>query len=247
MGYSFPNIKIRVYPKTFLKDVHISLYFSEVSIDDNLQKNASEFFENEFSLPNIQMEEMPKAVSVFSNDKEIRFAFGLSRADLSIKREAYRSFEDMKPLLSKLFNFVSALGLLNVSAIAFSKYNELEYETIDGVSVSDVMGDVFSKDLLKNMTKREVATQKKLSRWEKVYQEKGDDETDSLVTIEYGFRKIPIEKGRSSLTLKSLIESRCGNIDTRNLPDIMVYYNQILDNVFHWSVTNKVLSAMREG
>lgn len=246
MAYPFPNIKIKVYPKTFLKDVHISLFFPEVPISDNLQKNASEFFNREFGLPNIQMEPMPKAVSIFSNEKEICFAFGLSRADLSIKREAYRSFEEIKPLLNMLFGFLQTLGLQNITAIAFSKYNELEYETKDGVTVADVMVDVFSKELLKSMTKRDIATQKDLSRWEKVVQAKGNDETDSLFTIEYGFKKIPVEKGRSSLTLKTIIESRSGNVTTTDLFDLMVYYNQILDNAFHWCVTDQILKAMRE-
>lgn len=247
MAYPFPNIKIKVYPKTFLKDVHISLFFPEVLISDNLQKSASEFFNREFGLPNIQMEAMPKAVSVFSNEKEICFSFGLSRADLSIKREAYRSFEEIKPLLSMLLGFLRTLGLQNITAISFSKYNELGYETKDGVTVADVMADVFSKDLLKSMTKRDVATQKDLSRWEKVVQAKGNDETNSLFTIEYGFRKIPVEKGRSSLTLKTIIESKSDNVATRDLLDILIYYNQILDNAFHWCVTDKVLKAMREG
>jgi hypothetical protein len=247
MGYPFPNIKIKVYPKTFLKDVHIGMLFPEVPLSDNLQKSAGEFFAAEFGLPKIMMEEMPKAVSVFSNAREISFAFGLSRADLIIKREAYRSFADIQDLLNKYFRFLSALGIDYVSKLIFSKYNELGYETQEGLPVSKVMVDVFSKGLLTSMTPKDIETQKDLTRWEKVIHSEGDDETDSFFTIEYGFRKLPIEKGRSSLTLKTIIESRNVNIAAKDLPSTMLYYNQILDNAFHWCVSNKVLKAMREG
>lgn len=247
MAYPFPNIKIKVYPKTFLKDVHFGIFFSEIALNDNVQKRAGEFFDHEFGLPNIKMEEMPKAVSIFSNEREINFSFGLSRADLMIKREAYRSFVDIQELLDKYLGFLYALGLNNVTKLIFSKYNELEYEAKEGLPVSSVMADVFSKELLTSMRSADRETQKDLTRWEKVIHSEGKDETDSFFTIEYGFRKLPIEKGRSSLTLKTIIESRITNIPIEDLLGIMTYYNQILDDAFHWCVSNKVLKAMMEG
>lgn len=244
MGYPFPDIKIKVYPKTFLKDVHIFMTFSEVALNDDVQNKAGAFFCKEFGLPNIKMEGMPKAVSVFSNERDISFTFGLARADMIIKREAYRSFADTQDLLNKYFRFLSAIGIDHVTKLSFSKYNELGYEAKEGFPVSEVMSDVFSKDLLTSMTKKDVETQKDLTRWEKVVHFEGKDDTDSSFTIEYGFRKLPVEKGRSSLTLKTIIESGSVNIATKDLHGTLSYYNQILDNAFHWCVSNKVLKAM---
>lgn len=246
MGYLFPNIKIRVYPKTFLKDVHICILFSEVPLSGELQSRASDFFEKKFSLANVKMEEMPKAVSVFSHDNNIKFAFGLSRVDFSIKREAYRSFVEIEPYLHIVYSFLSAMNRDAVTKIIFSKYNELGYEAKENTAVAEVMEGVFSGDLLESMTKRDREAQKHLSRWEKIIRVDGDDATNSTFTIEYGFSKKPESAVESSLTLKTLIESQIVQIPFADIPAVLVEYNQILDNAFHWCVSDQVLNAMKK-
>lgn len=246
MGYPFPNIKIKVYSKTFLKDVHIGVLFPEVPLSDDLQKSAGEFFAAEFGLPNVLMGEMPKAVSVFSKDDKIRFSFGLSRLGLRIKREAYRSFEDIAPLLNKTYKYLGVMGCQVVDKIIFSKYNELAYEAKQETAVAEVMEGIFSADLLSSMTKRDRQVQKSLSRWEKVIHAKGDDDTDSFFTIEYGFIKKPEGVEGSSLTLKTLIESQKSEIPVSSIPRVLTDYNQVLDNAFHWCVSDIVLNEMKK-
>ena len=244
MAYPFPYIKIKVYPKTFLKDVRLGFLFEEATISNALQHRMGEFFEREFGLANVEMEEMPKAVSVFSNDQKIRFAFGLSRCELSIKREAYRSFEEISPLLSKIYAFIGALGRDRVIRLSFSKYNELGYEADEERAVADVMEGIFSADLMARMTKQDRRAQKDLSRWEKIVRVKGNDATNSIFTIEYGFTRKSEGAVESSLTLKTLIESQCGNIALLDVPKVLIDYNQVLDNAFHWCVSDQVLKAM---
>ena len=246
MAYPFPNIKIRVYPKTFLKDVRLGFFFDEVALNDVLQQRTGEFFEREFGLLNVEMEEMPKAVSVFSSDQKIRFAFGLSRCELSIKREAYRSFVEISPLLLKIDGFINALGVAKLTKIVFSKYNELGYEADKNQTAADVMEGIFSADLIASMTKQDRRAQKDLSRWEKIVRAKGDDDTNSIFTIEYGFTKKAEGAVESSLTLKTLIESQSGNIALPDVPMVLKYYNQVLDNAFHWCVSDQVLRAMNK-
>lgn len=246
MGYPFPNIKIRVYPKTFLKDVRICVLFSEVPLNEDLQNCAGEFFQNKFGLAGVKMEEMPKAVSVFSKDNNIRFAFGLSRVDLSIKRDAYRSFVEIDSYLQMVYSFLSALNRDFATKIIFSKYNELGYEAKENTTVAEVMEGVFSGDLLESMTKRDRDAQKHLSRWEKIVSANGDDETKSTFMIEYGFSKKPESTIGSCLTLKTLIESNVEEISFSDIPRVLTEYNQILDNAFHWSVSDQVLNAMKK-
>lgn len=246
MAYPFPNIKIKVYPKTFLKDVRICIVFPEVLLSDDLQKCASDFFEKNFGLTNVKMEEMPKAVSVFSKDNNIKFAFGLSRVDFSIKRDAYRSFVEISPYLQIIYNFLSSINRDVVTKIIFSKYNELGYEANENTAVAKVMEGVFSADLLESMTKRDRNTQKQLSRWEKIVRANGNDDTNSTFTIEYGFSKKPESAVGSSLTLKTLIESQIEQIPSSDIPAVLVEYNQILDNAFHWCVSDQVLNAMKK-
>jgi len=246
MAYPFPNVKIKVYPKTFLKDVRICIVFPEVLLNDDLQKCASDFFVKNFGLANVKMEEMPKAVSVFSKDNNIKFAFGLSRVDFSIKRDAYRSFAEISPFLQIVYNFLSSINCDVVTKIIFSKYNELGYEANENTTVAKVMEGVFSGDLLESMTRRDRDTQKQLSRWEKIVRANGNDATNSTFTIEYGFSKKPESTVESSLTLKTLIESQIEQIPFSDIPAVLVEYNQILDNAFHWCVSDQVLNAMKK-
>lgn len=246
MGYPFPNIKIKVYPKTFLKDVHIGVLFPEVPLNDDLQKSTGEFFATEFGLPKIMMEEMPKAASVFSKDDKIRFSFGLSRVDLGIKREAYRSFADITPLLHKIYRYLGVMNCQVVNKIYFSKYNELAYEAKQETTVAEVMEGIFSADLISSMTKQDRQVQKRLSRWEKIVHEKGDDDTNSIFTIEYGFIKKPEGVVGSSLTLKTLIESQKSEIPVSFIPNVLTDYNQVLDNAFHWCMSDMVLNEMKK-
>lgn len=246
MAYPFPNVKIKVYPKTFLKDVRICILFTEVLLSDDLQKRASGFFEKNFGLANVKMEEMPKAVSVFSKDNNIKFAFGLSRVDFSIKRDAYRSFVEIGQYLQIIYNFLSSINRDAVTKILFSKYNELGYEAKENTAVAEVMEGVFSGDLLESMTKRDRDTQKQLSRWEKIVRANGNDATNSTFTIEYGFSKKPESAVGSSLTLKTLIESQIEKILFSDIPAVLIEYNQILDNAFHWCVSDQVLNAMNK-
>ena len=245
MAYSFPHVEIKVYPKTFLKDVRIGLLFSKVPLTDALQQLTSEFFTNEFGLPNIKMEEMPKAASVFSKDNLIRFVFGLSGVELSIKRGAYRSFVDTTRFLQIVYKYLSILNQETVSKIYFSKFNELGYEVKGDKPVAEVMEGVFSENLLKTMTTRDRQTQKNLSRWEKMVKYSGNDTTSSIFTIEYGFSKKPEGALVSSLSLKTLIESQV-EIPSSKVHDVLTEYNQVLDNAFHWCVSNQVLNAMKK-
>ena len=244
MAYPFPHIKIKVYPKTFLKDVRLGFFFPEAVLSDALKHRMRDFFAKEFGVLNVEMEKMPKAVSVYSNDQKIRFAFGLSRVDLSIKREAYRSFSDIEPLLIKIYKYLRELKLFHINKLVFSKYNELGYEVNEDTPVAEVMKDIFSADLLSSMTKQDRQTQKDLSRWEKVIRAKGDDATNSMFTIEYGFTRKPEGNVKSSLTLKTLIESNVELMELSYVPKVLNDYNQVLDNAFHWCISNQVLNAM---
>ena len=246
MAYPFPNIKVKVYPKTFLKDVRIGIIFREARLNDNLQKCIGDFFAMEFGLSNVVMEKMPKAISVFSKDNQIRFSFGLSRVDLHIKRQAYRSYTDIAPLLNKIYRYLDVIGCRVANKIFYSKYNELAYEAKDETPVAKVMEGVFSADLLDSMTTRDRQVQKRLSRWEKIIQARGSDGTDSLFTIEYGFIKKTEGVARNSLTLKNLIESQTHEIPISSIPEVLADYNQILDNAFHWCVSDLILNEMNK-
>ena len=246
MAYPFPDIEIKVYSKTFLKDVHVGIMFKEIPLNETLKTKSSEFFCKEFGLKKLEVTKMPKAVSVFSKDEKIKFGFGLGRVDLTIKREAYRSLVDASPLGGKVYAYLKMVEQSEVRKVMLSKYNELDFEAKDSMAIVDVMSSVFSKNLMRNVTQEDLSVQKELSRWEKVLLFKGEDASDSEFTIEYGFRKQPKEVGRNSLTLKTIIESNTESVEVSKVPALLTEYNQILDNAFHWSVSDQVISAMKK-
>lgn len=245
MAYPFPYVEREVYPKTFLKDVRIGLLFSKVPLTDALQNVIGDFFANEFGLPDIKMVEIPMAASIFSKDNLIKFMFGLSGVELSIKRGAYRSFDDAAPFLHIVYKFLSIINRETVSKIYFSKFNELGYEVKGDKPVLKVMEGIFSRKLLETVTSSDRQSQNDLSRWEKMVRYSGNDTTGSIFTIEYGFSKKPEGALESSLSLKTLIESQV-EIPSSKLHAVLTEYNQVLDNAFHWCVSGQVLNAMKK-
>ena len=246
MAYPFTHINREVYPKTFLKDVYVSLHFPKVDITDSLKDNMIRFFDEAFGVEDMPEESFEKVVFVHSKDDMIRFHFALEFVQFSVKQPAYRSFEQLAVYRDKAFKYLEVLKVREISKIIFYKYNQLNYQLKNSGTPVDVMKDVFSTSLLNNMTEEDVKSQTGLSRWEKSLCFQGEDATDSAFTIEYGFRKKSKDSEQDALTLKTQIESGNVNVKKDNVMAILSDYNQILDNGFHWCVTPDIIKEMKK-
>lgn len=246
MAYTFEHIKREVYPKTFLKDVHVSLYFQAVDITDSLPEKVGRFFEESFNVKDVKAEDLTKPVSVYSKDEMIRFYFSLSHVELAVKQPAYRSYEHIEALRKKAFEYLDLMGVESLSKVMLYKYNQLGYQLTESGSVADVMRDIFSPSLLGNMTEEDMNSLDGLSRWERSYSLKGEDETNSSFTIEYGFRKKSLDSETDALTLKTQIETGIVVVNRDDLPRVLSEFNQILDNGFHWCVTTGIVDEMKK-
>ena len=246
MAYKFEQVKREVYPKTFLKDVHMSLFFQTAGITELLCGKVSRFFAESFGIKDVKAENLAKPVSVYSKDEMVRFYFSLSHVELAVKQPAYRSYEHIEPLRKKALEFLDMMGVESLSKVMLYKYNQLGYQLEAAGSVAEVMRDVFSSSLLGNMTAEDMKSLDRLSRWEKSHSLKGEDETDSSFTIEYGFRKKSLDSDTDALTLKTQIET--GNVVVKrvDLPRVLSEFNQMLDNGFHWCVTTGIIDEMKK-
>lgn len=246
MGYIFEEIERKVYPKTFLKDVHIGLDFNGSMPD---RQSAADFFENNFKL-SLDADSEYSSVTVNSEDGLIKFDFSLTHIELVMRHPAYRKFELALKWVSLMTDYLNLMDVGSVGKLTMSKYNELEYAITDGgPGVETVMRQVFSSDMLTFGGVNAVDEEKNfenMTRWEKFGTFEGHDAWDSLFSFEYGFSKRATDPLRGCLTLKTIIESRNTVLATHELEDTMQSFNYILDRGFHWCVTKEIISKIKE-
>ena len=60
MPYPFPSIERKVYPKIFLKDVHVIFRFDAMSRIPELETEIKRFFEESFSLSKFPVSSLEK-------------------------------------------------------------------------------------------------------------------------------------------------------------------------------------------
>jgi hypothetical protein len=153
----------------------------------------------------------------------------------------YKSFDLTLEVMKYALEFFETVGVTDVEKVVFYKFNELSYNLAEDVPVSEVMKQIFSEELLKNMTKEDVDVQTSLSRWEKLV---NFNDKDSVFTIEFGFGRSAKDSDTGSLTLKTQIESNLSKLPLSKIENTLREYNQILDNAFHWCVLPRIVKEM---
>lgn len=246
MAYEFPSVEREIYPKTFLKDVRMLLSFPTVGQSESIDKKLANFFDLTFGLKGVCYEDIKKKkINVYSKVGKIRYNFDVSSIELIIGQPTYNSFENTEKYRLIALDFISLFGYDKVDKVVISKYNQLSYST-SGNDVATVMTNVFSPWLLQNMTEEDRSVQKSLARWEKTLHYLGEDETNSLFTIEFGFKRKSVDQEKDALTLKTQIESQKAYIEIKSLKTLLEEYNQILDNGFHYCISENVKKLMKE-
>ena len=242
MPYQFPSIERKVYPKTFLKDVHVIFRFDAMSRTPELDAEIERFFEESFSLKNFPVSGLEKNIKVFSNDGLTEFGFGTDFVELSVKQPEYVSYDHISPYRELMKKYIRVLKVLELKKLAMYKYNQLEYQVSGNKQVKAVMRDVFSDELLSDA--EEIPADN--TRWEKTKQFSDGDPVHSLFTIEYGYRKDAQDSKNGALTLKTQIESMRDGIVFEDVEKVMEAFNQILDDGFHWCVVPEIINMMKE-
>jgi len=248
MAFRFPQIKHQIYPKTFLKDVHIVFEYGKVNPTDEKVARVCSFYENHFGLEIDDIDRTKgNGISVFSGDDTVRFSFDWDSCALIMRTPAYKSFGFAKPLLEIILEYFSLIGVNDVKGVLMWKYNELKYE-LDGVgNASMVLKGVFSDVLLnENMTDDDIKAMRSLTRWEKTVDFDDVDDKGSLLTFEFGFKSEKPDQLKGVVALKTMIMSSADAVAVSSLDGLLNSFNSTLDDAFHWCVKNEIINEMKK-
>lgn len=244
MVFPFPYVKRMVYPRTFLRDVHFIFIFDPIIMSDEKKTNIHDFFNITFKLEDIIVDDLNKNLSVYSKDEMIRFDFSMNHIELAVKQPLYRSYENVSIWRDVMFKFLNVLGIKELKKVLMYKYNELVYQSRDNRKVNEVMSDVYSSQLLADVSESD-GNLDELTRWEKTKTFIDNENGYSIFTIEYGFRKKMSEQKKDALTLKTQVESGENVIPIEEVEGMMASFNQNLDNGFHWCVNPDIIEIMK--
>lgn len=243
MATTFPESERRIYPKTFLKDVRLRLFFKET--DRKSSKSILDFFNHHFG-STIDFEELKGGVLFKSNTDPISVTVHVNCIEIMISRPLYKRFAQIREWLPKMLEYISAFGADKVDRICIIKYNELDFTHVQkDFPVANVMKAVLNNNLISIVEESDFNKFNSLTRWEKML--KFDNVNDGLyeAAIEFGFRQKPVpEKLSGSITLKTLVSSHHDyNLDV--VDNRIIDMNNVLDDIFHWSVSQSIIDKMK--
>ena len=255
MAFIFPKREREIFQKTFLKDINIFFGFKPIEQKDCDAPKLVKFFDTAFAL-NFDWEQLKSGVEIRSQDEQLRFSFGLEHAELKMKFPAYRRFEFALQWVQKMQEYLSALGVPEITEVIIGKYNELQYKSpTNKMSLGFAMKSVFSSELLNygfrddDSFNNESLRFDGLARWEKRIVINDEKMLDTHFNIEYGFKKKETRDSIDSegvLTLKTSINKKASSISIDDIPSYMNDLNEIIDEGFFWCVNETVINEMRE-
>ena len=225
-----------------MKDVRLTAIFGDVDFAC-LDKDKLKSFFDTFQDSQVDLDNLPTGIRLFTADESVVLEYTLNRVMVQIRQKAYKSFENMMELLSVAKRYLQILGISEVRSLSISKFNELKYNNSEGkYRLEDIMSIAFKNNLMQKIWSQDIEM-KDLTRWEKSIS-MADDESHSQFVIECGFQKKDAQNLSGSLTLKTLIESKAP-VRIDDLADRATAYNQILDNAFHWCISDKIIQLMK--
>lgn len=244
MVMTFPESSRMIYPKTFLKDVRLMLLFKET--ENKSIEALKSFFKKHFGASEINLEELKVGIQFSSNTSPVEVSVKNGWIEVMISRPLYKRFAQMKDWLPTMFEYINASGAKKVERAIIIKYNELDFTHMQkDFPIANVMKQVLHEHLISVVDDSDFEKFNSLSRWEKMLNFENVNEGPYEASIEFGFRRKPdSEKLNGSITLKTLIV--CGlNDDLENVDGHISEMNNILDDMFHWSVSAGIIERMK--
>ena len=247
MDYPFHPWEYKVYHKTFLKDVHLVIgYASEDSVDTIYEK-IFVFCDEQYHVSyNENEREVAKknGAQIVSADKMTKFVFKSNQVSLHLKTPAYNQIKVALVMMKYIYGYQNTLNRPKVDGLKFYKFNELAYETTDNSSLLEIMGSVFSTELMNLIDEKDKAEQGSLARWEKIQKKNAINENGDNFVIEFGYQKSSTELNKGAITLKTQIENTSLSLEVDKLEEKILKFNQILDEGFHWCINPSIIKVM---
>ena len=204
------------------------------------------FFERHFDAPDINLEQLKGGIRFSSNTSPVVVSVKNGWIEVMISRPLYKRFAQMKEWFPTMFEYVNASGANKVERTIIIKYNELDFthEQKD-FPVANVIKQVLHEHLTSEVDSSDFEKFNSLSRWEKMLNFENVNEGPYEAIVEFGFRRKPDpDKLNGSITLKTLIA--CSLNDSLEYLDGRINeMNNIIDDMFHWSVSDGIIETMK--
>lgn len=247
MAYIFDSWTHKVYDKTFLKDVHLSISFPKLESFEGKEEALNSFFRDFFKI-DVQLEKLHGVLHVKSEEEDICLDFRMNSVEIVMRRPAYKSFLLTEAMMKSASAYMRILGVEDIIRVELVKYNELEYTMPnDQMGIMEVMRGVFKDSLIKPIYDDGINNldtyMKSMTRWEKVIT-MNDEESGSVLNVEYGFSRKSVNSLNGILALKTRIETTDNGMKFAELDEKIALYNKILDDAFHWCVRQEMIAMM---
>lgn len=245
MEYPFKPVDREVFPRTFLKDVRVALFYPEVE-QGCIDTGKLNSFYTRFKGVEVNVEKIKEGIELTSNDESIKLRFSLGFVEVLLRTPSYKTFDLALQFLFVLNGYFEAMKIKTINKLVISKYNELRFRHPSAeFSIQKIMKGVYSEALIQRVLSGKVGL-KDLTRWEKELKFDNTEETDTLFTIECGFSRRDVNGLNGTLALTTRVETSKNPFEIGELADKANMYNGILDNAFRWCVRNEIIEKMRE-
>lgn len=236
-----PDIKHRIYKKTFLHSVTVKINHSEVKDWELYTAALKNLFKTKY---NVEIEEGKfgllkfKSINVKSAKSKFNIKINSDFIQIKIDGTAYESFS--KSLMIHCSNFISLLADsdIKIQKISVEKLNVWPVKLNNPSDLSAPLNEIFSKSV--NSLLPDDFSQNNL----KVTTEisfNGSQNSD-LYLVSSGWLIDEEDSKNCFLILDT--EAICNSpVEPENK---LNYMNQVLFNLYHWSVSDKIIKLMEE-
>lgn len=245
MEYPFKPVAREIFPRTFLKDVRLALFYPEVE-QSSIDTGKLNSFYTQFKGVDVNIEKIKEGIELTSEDESIKLRFTLEFVEVLLRTPSYKTFDLALQFLSVLNSYFEAMNIKTINKLIVSKYNELRFQQPSAeFTIQKIMKGVYSEALIQRvLSGKEVL--KDLTRWEKELRFDNTEETDTQFTIECGFSRRGVSGLSGILALTTRVETSTNPFGIGELAGKANMYNGILDNAFRWCVRNEIIDKMRE-
>lgn len=244
MQYPFKQMPHIVYANTFLQNVLVEwTYCSEIK-DIDIEK-TNNFLLEKFNL-RLNPVEVHLPINISSKTQPIKLSFGEKIFKLNIKVSAYRGFASLHSFVTFGEEFMNLMQVNEVQRLAIRKINAWPYKNVRGVNTPKeiILKKIFSKELLEGIDLHPSGNASPIF-WNKEFRNTSNKEK---VDVKFGSllseANLLSDLSNDIIILDTLVE-RNVNLETNFILNTLDQMNQVLFDVFHWSVTPSIIDIMK--
>lgn len=251
MDYPFVHKEHRVYKNTTLHSVVVSFDFGKRGrdfFDEAFYDKLDAYMMQNFSLK-VDHNLFDKGIRISNNKNGAVLMFFNGVLILSIDKSKYVSFEDSAmPQIHKLHEFVGqvlreqSLRGANIRKLNIWQLRDIKKGEEDKL-IHDVMGHVFSDDLLSSSARKPLTEDEKGVLLDKFIWKEGTE----TVTVRLAFVKVKGIDNAYNLVLDlDLGIAPKDGLPLASLPGTLRERNGVLFDAYHWCVRDEIIKQMEE-